>query len=182
MILKVDLYGAALVLETFGPRMAAAGCGLVVSSQAGHRLAPLPEDTMRALATTPTDDLLHLPVLSPDRFATSLHAYQLAKRAVALRVMRESVRWGRRGARLNCLSPGIVMTPLARKELRGDSASTYRQMIERSSAKRAATPDEIGKVGAMLMGPDGAYITGSDLLVDGGVSANHWFGDLPLDW
>jgi NAD(P)-dependent dehydrogenase (short-subunit alcohol dehydrogenase family) len=130
------------------------------------------------LATTPVEELLSLPFLQPDQVTDSLHAYQLAKRGNSLRVMAEAVRWGKRGARVNTISPGIVMTPLAKDELTGPRGEGYRQMIEGSAAGRAGTPDEVGTVGALLMGPDGGFITGSDILMDGGVTAAYWYGDL----
>ncbi len=170
-ILKVDLYGTALVLEAFGDVVAPGGSGVVIASQSGHRLPALTIDENKALATTPAADLLGLPFLQLDRVADSLHAYQLAKRGNSLRVMAEAVRWGRRGARVNTISPGIIMTPLANDELRGPRGDGYRQMIAASAAGRAGTPDEVGAVGALLMGPDGGFITGSDFLMDGGVTA-----------
>ncbi len=177
-MLATDLYGTALVLEEFGRVMAAGGSGVVISSQSGHRLPPLTVEQNRALAMTPVDELLALPFLQLGAIKDSLHAYQLAKRGNALRVMAEAVRWGRRHARLNAISPGIVMTPLAKDELGGPRGAGYRRMIEGSVARRAGTPDEVGAVGALLMGPDGGFITGSDFLMDGGVTAGYWYGDL----
>ncbi len=108
----------------------------------------------------------------------SLHAYQLSKRGNSLRVMAEAVRWGKRGARVNTISPGIIITPLARDELTGPRGEGYRRMIAASAAGRPGTPDEVGSVGALLMGPDGGFITGSDILMDGGVTAAYWYGEL----
>ena len=177
-ILKVDLYGTALVLEAFGTVIARGGSAVVIASQSGHRLGALTADENAALAQTPADDLLALPMLQPDRIRDSLHAYQLSKRGNALRVMAEAVRWGKRGARVNTISPGIVITPLARDELSGPRGEGYRRMIEHCPVGRAATPDEVGAVAALLMGPDGAFITGSDFLMDGGVTASYWYGEL----
>lgn len=177
-ILKVDLYGTALVLEEFGNVIARGGAGVVIASQSGHRLGPLTVEQDKALATTHTEDLLALPMLQPDQVKDSLHAYQLAKRGNSLRVMAEAVRWGKRGARVNTISPGIVITPLAKDELSGPRGEGYRRMIEGCAVGRAGTPDEIGGVGALLMGADGAFITGSDFLMDGGVTAAYWFGEL----
>jgi NAD(P)-dependent dehydrogenase (short-subunit alcohol dehydrogenase family) len=177
-ILEVDLYGTALVLEEFGDVIARGGSGIVIASQSGHRLPPLSVEQNRALATTPTEDLLALPFLQPDQVTDSLHAYQLAKRGNSLRVMAEAVRWGKRGARVNTISPGIIMTPLAKDELTGPRGVGYRRMIELSPAGRAGTPDEVGTVAALLMGADGAFITGSDFLMDGGVTASYWYGEL----
>ena len=177
-ILAVDLYGTALVLEEFGNVMAKGGAGVVISSQSGHRLGALSEEQNAALATTPTEDLLALPLLQPDRITDSLHAYQLAKRANSLRVMAAAVRWGERGARINAISPGIIFTPVARDELSGPRGEGYRRMIELCPIGRGGTPDEVGVVGALLLGSDGAFITGSDFLLDGGVTASYFYGEL----
>ena len=177
-ILAVDLYGTALVLEEFGNIIAPGGSGVVIASQSGHRLGALTAQQDAALATTPADELLALPMLQPGQVTDSLHAYQLAKRGNSLRVMAEAVRWGERGARVNTISPGIIITPLARDELTGPRGEGYRRMIELCPAGRAGTPDEVGTVGALLMGPDGGFITGSDFLMDGGVTASYFFGKL----
>ncbi|HLN17713.1 MAG TPA: SDR family oxidoreductase [Acidimicrobiales bacterium] len=177
-ILAVDLYGTALVLEEFGNVIARGGAGVVISSQSGHRLPALTAEQDAALATTPADDLRELPILRPDQVRDTLHAYQLAKRGNSLRVMAEAVRWAKRGARVNTISPGIIITPLAKDELTGPRGEGYRRMIELAPAGRAGTPDEIGTLGALLMGPDGAFITGSDFLIDGGVTASYFYGEL----
>jgi NAD(P)-dependent dehydrogenase (short-subunit alcohol dehydrogenase family) len=178
VILAVDLYGTALVLEEFGNIIAPGGSGIVIASQSGHRLGALTAQQDAALATTPADELLALPMLQPGQVTDSLHAYQLAKRGNSLRVMAEAVRWGKRGARVNTISPGIIITPLARDELTGPRGEGYRRMIELCPAGRAGTPDEVGTVGALLMSPAGAFITGSDFLMDGGVTASYFFGEL----
>ena len=177
-ILKVDLHGTAVLLEEFGNVIAPGGSGIVIASQSGHRLGALTAEQDAALATTPADDLLALPMLQPNRVTDSLNAYQLAKRGNSLRVMAEAVRWSKRGARLNTISPGIIITPLARDELTGPRGEGYRRMIERAPAGRAGTPDEVATLAALLMGPDGTFITGSDFLIDGGVTASYFFGDL----
>ena len=177
-ILKVDLYGTALVLEEFGNVIARGGAGVVISSQSGHRLPALTPEQNKALATTPADELLALPMLQLDKVTDPLNAYQISKRGNSLRVMAEAVRWGKRGARVNTISPGIIFTPLARDELTGPRGAGYRRMIELSPAGRGGTPDEVGVVGALLMGPDGTFITGSDFLMDGGVTAAYWYGEL----
>jgi NAD(P)-dependent dehydrogenase (short-subunit alcohol dehydrogenase family) len=177
-ILAVDLYGTAVLLEEFGNVIARGGAGVVISSQSGHRLSALTAEQDAALATTPAEELLTLPMLQPDQVTDSLHAYQLAKRGNSLRVMAEAVRWGKRGARVNTISPGIIFTPLAKDELTGPRGEGYRRMIELCPVGRGGTPDEVGTVGALLMGPDGAFITGSDVLMDGGVTASYFFGDL----
>jgi len=177
-ILKVDLYGTALVLEEFGNVIARGGAGVVIASQSGHRLPALSAEQNALLATTPVEELLKLPMLQLDQVKDSLHAYQISKRGNSLRVMAEAVRWGKRGARINTISPGIIITPLANDELKGPRGPGYRRMMELCAAGRAGTPDEVGTVGALLMGPDGAFITGSDYLMDGGVTAANWFGEL----
>lgn len=175
-ILKVDLYGTALVLDAFGAIIARGGAGVVIASQSGHRLPPLTVEQNKALAMTPVEELLDLPFLQ--QVTDPLHAYQLSKRGNALRVAAEAVRWGKRGARVNTISPGIIITPLAREELDGPRGDGYRRMINASAAGRPGTPDEVGGVAALLMGPDGAFITGSDILMDGGVTAAYWYGEL----
>jgi NAD(P)-dependent dehydrogenase (short-subunit alcohol dehydrogenase family) len=177
-ILAVDLYGTAVVLEQFGEVIAQGGAGVVIASQSGHRLGALTATEDAALATTPADELLALPMLQPDKVKDSLHAYQLSKRANSLRVMAEAVRWGKRGARVNTISPGIIFTPLAKDELTGPRGEGCRRMIELCPVGRGGTPDEVGTVGALLMGPEGGFITGSDVLMDGGVTAAYRFGDL----
>jgi NAD(P)-dependent dehydrogenase (short-subunit alcohol dehydrogenase family) len=177
-ILKVDLYGTALVLEEFGKVIARGGAGVVIASQSGHRLPALSAEQNAALATTPVEELLKLPMLQPGQLQDSLHAYQLSKRGNSLRVMAAAVRWGKRGARVNTISPGIIITPLANDELKGPRGAGYRRMMELCAAGRAGTPDEVGTVGALLMGSDSAFITGSDFLMDGGVTAAYWFGEL----
>jgi NAD(P)-dependent dehydrogenase (short-subunit alcohol dehydrogenase family) len=178
-ILAVDLYGTAVLLEELGNVIAPGGTGVVIASQSGHRLGALTPEQDRALATTPADDLLGLDFLQPAQVEDTLHAYQLAKRANALRVKAEAaVRWAERGARVNSISPGIVITPLAVDELSGPRGEGYRRMLEQSPAGRAGTPDEIATLAALLLGPDGAWITGSDFLIDGGVTASYFYGAL----
>lgn len=177
-ILRVDLYGNAAILEEFGKVIADGGSGVVIASQSGHRLPALPSEQDKALATTPADELLVLDFLQPGQVKDSLHAYQLSKRGNSLRVMAEAVKWGKRGARINAISPGIIITPLAKDELTGPRGEGYRRMIDISAAGRAGTPDEVGSVGALLMSQDGAFITGSDFLMDGGVTAAYWYGEL----
>ncbi|HHW4681339.1 MAG TPA: SDR family oxidoreductase, partial [Xylella taiwanensis] len=178
VILKVDLYGTAVVLEEFGNVISPGGSGVVISSQSGHRLPALTVEQNNALAMTPADELLSLPMLQSDQVTDSLHAYRISKRGSALRVMAEAVKWGKRGARINTISLGIVITPLAKDVLTGPRGEGYRRMIELSPTGRAGTPDEIGALGAFLMGPEGAFITGSDFLIDGGVTSSYWYGEL----
>lgn len=177
-ILKVDLYGTALVIEEFGSVIEEGGSGVVIASQSGHRLPSLSAEQDKALATAPTEDLLSLPFLQLDQVKDSLQAYQLSKRGNSLRVKAAAVNWGKRGARINTISPGIIITPLAKEELAGPRGDSYRRMLAISPAGRAGTPDEVAVVAALLMGQDGAFITGSDFLMDGGVTSAYWYGEL----
>jgi NAD(P)-dependent dehydrogenase (short-subunit alcohol dehydrogenase family) len=170
-ILTVDLYGVAVVLEEFGRVIAPDGAGLVISSMAGHMIPALPPEDDAALANTPADELLRLPILSAEAVPNSGAAYAIAKRANQLRVQAAAIDWGDRGARINSMSPGIILTPLARDEMSGPGAEGYQRMIEQSPAGRVGTVDEIANAAALLLGPDGAFITGTDLLIDGGVIA-----------
>jgi NAD(P)-dependent dehydrogenase (short-subunit alcohol dehydrogenase family) len=181
VIFLVDLYGTALVLEEFGNVIESGGSGVVIASQSGHRLPSLTPEQDKALATTPAEELLALSFLQSDAVDNSLFAYQLSKRGNSLRVKAEAVRWGKRGARINTISPGIIMTPLANDELSGSRGEGYRRMLEISPAGRAGIPDEVGTVGALLMGAEGAFITGSDFLMDGGVTSAYWYGELAPD-
>ncbi len=176
-ILHVDLYGTALVLELFGEVIAKGGSAIVIASQSGHRLPALTAEQNKALALTPTEDMLALPMLQPELVTDPLNAYQISKRGNSLRVSAQAVRWGKRGARVNTISPGIIFTPLARDELSGPRGDGYRRMIESCAAQRGGTPDEVGAVAALLMGPEGTFITGSDFLMDGGVTAQYWYGE-----
>jgi NAD(P)-dependent dehydrogenase (short-subunit alcohol dehydrogenase family) len=166
------------VLEEIGNVIARGGFGVVIASQSGHRPPPLTVEQNKALATTPTEELLALPFLQPEQVTDPLHGYQPSKRGNSLRVMAESVRWGRRGARVNTISPGIIMIPLAKDELSGPRGDGYRRMIKLSAAGRAGTPDEVATVAALLMGEAGGFITGSDFLMDGGVTVAYWYGEL----
>lgn len=177
-ILKVDLYGTAVLLEEFGQVIEKGGSGVVISSQSGHRLGPLSLKDSELLATAPTEELLSLPLLHPKNVRDTLHAYQLSKRCNVLRVMSEAVKWGKRGARINSISPGIIITPLANDELNGPRGAGYRRMINLAPAGRAGTPDEVATVADLLMSERGSFITGSDFLMDGGVTASYWYGDL----
>ncbi|UOO80901.1 SDR family oxidoreductase [Uruburuella testudinis] len=178
-ILKVDLYGTAVVFDEFGKVIAAGGSGVVIGSQSGHRLAvdELTQAQADALATLPAEDLCSLPFVQ--QIDNSLRAYQIAKRGNALRVQYEAVRWGRRGARINCISAGIVFTPLAYDELNSpERGAFYRNMLAKSPVGRGGTPDEIGALAALLFGPEGGYISGSDILIDGGATASYHYGEL----
>lgn len=176
-ILRVDLYGTAVLLEEVGKVICDGGVGVTVSSQSGHRLPALDAETDRLLACMPPDDLLSLEILQPGNIRDSLHAYQLAKRCNVKRVMAEAVKWGRRGARINSISPGIIVTPLALDEFNGPRGDFYRDMFAKSPAGRPGTADEVANVAELLMSTRGAFITGSDFLVDGGATAAYFYGD-----
>lgn len=175
-ILKVDLYGTAVLVEEFGKVIIDGGSGIMISSQSGHRLGNIPEEQSLQLATTPTEELLSLPLITA--ITDTLKAYQYSKRCNVLRVMYEATTWGKRGATLNAISPGIIITPLANDELKGPRSEGYQKMLSNSPAGRAGTPDEVGELAEFLMSHRGRFITGSDYLIDGGTTAGYWFGDL----
>lgn len=172
-LLQVDLYGTAVVLEAFGKVIAPGGSGVVIGSQSSHRLAvdALTQKTADELALLPPEELIELPWIK--EIDDSLYAYQISKRGNALRVISEVVKWGKRGARINCISAGIVDTPLAYDELTStERGEYYRTMLANSPAGCGGTPDEIGDLAEFLFGPKGTYISGSDILIDGGVTAS----------
>jgi len=175
-ILRVDLYGTSVLLEEFGKVIAEGGSGVVISSQSGHRLPALSLEQNEALATTPVEELLQLPFLK--EIDDTLKAYQYSKRCNVLRVMYEATRWGKRGATINSISPGIIITPLANDELHGPRKEGYLKMIEGMPARRAGTPDEVGDLAEFLMSSRGRFISGADFLIDGGCTASYWYGDL----
>ena len=177
-ILSVDLYGTAVLFDEVGKVIKYGGVGVTISSQSGHRMPALSLEVDEQLAMTPTEDLLKLDVLQPHNMKDTLHAYQMAKRCNEKRVMAESVKWGQRGARLNSISPGIVVTPLAIDEFNGPRGEFYKNMFAKCPAGRPATADEIANVAELLMGPKGAFITGSDFLIDGGATASYFYGPL----
>ena len=175
-ILQVDLYGTAVLLEEFGKIISDGGSGVVISSQSGHRLPALTEEQNFQLATTPTEKLLELPFLKA--ITDTLKAYQFSKRCNVLRVAGQATPWGKRGATINSISPGIIITPLAADELKGPRGEGYRKMLEASPAGRAGTPDEVGDLAEFLMSSRGRFISGADFLIDGGTTASYHFGDL----
>ena len=175
-ILRVDLYGTSVLLEEFGKVIAEGGSGVIISSQSSHRLPALSQEQNEALATTPCDNLLELPFLK--EITDTLKAYQYSKRCNILRVMMEATRWGKRNATINSISPGIIITPLANNELHGPRKDGYLKMIEGMPARRAGTPDEVGDLAEFLMSSRGRFISGADLLIDGGCTASYWYGDL----
>ncbi len=177
-ILKVDLYGTAMLLEEVGKVIAPGGVGVTISSQSGWRMPALTQQQDLALATTPTEELLSLDFLQPNAITDTLHAYQLAKRCNEKRVMAQAVEWGKRGARLNAIAPGIIVTPLAIDEFNGPRGDFYKNMFAKCPAGRPGTADEVANVAELLMSDKGAFISGSTFLVDGGATASYFYGPL----
>lgn len=177
-ILKVDLYGTAVLLEEIGKAIAKGGTAVTISSQSGHRMKQLGSKIDEELATTPTEELLNLEVLQPENINDTLHAYQLAKRCNVKRVMYEACKWGEKGARINSISPGIIVTPLAIDEFNGPRGDFYKNMFANCPSGRPGTADEVANVAELLMNEKGAFITGSDFLVDGGATASYFYGKL----
>ncbi|MDE6426114.1 MAG: SDR family oxidoreductase [Ruminococcus sp.] len=177
-ILKVDLYGTAVLLEEVGKVIANGGVGVTISSQSGWRMPQLTAEQDYQLAMTPTEELLNLEILCPENIRDTLHAYQLAKRCNEKRVMAESVKWGKRGARLNDIAPGIIVTPLAIDEFNGIRGDFYKNMFAKCPAGRSGTADEVANVAELLMSDKGAFITGSTFLIDGGATASYYYGPL----
>lgn len=177
-ILKVDLYGTAVLLEEVGKVIAQGGAGVTISSQSGHRMPALTPEEDRLLATTPTEELLSLEMLRPENIRDTLHAYQMAKRCNVKRVMFEAVKWGERGARINSISPGIIVTPLAIDEFNGPRGDFYKNMFAKCPAGRPGTADEVAHVAELLLDDKAAFITGSDFLIDGGATASYFYGPL----
>lgn len=177
-ILQVDLYGTSVLLEEVGKVIKPGGVGVTISSQSGFRMPALTPEQDELLATTPTEELLHLEILRPENIKDTLHAYQMAKRCNEKRVMAEAVKWGKRGARLNDIAPGIIVTPLAIDEFNGPRGDFYKNMFTKCPAGRPGTADEVANVAELLMSPAGAFITGSTILIDGGATASYYYGEL----
>jgi len=177
-ILKVDLYGSAVLMEEVGKVIAEGGSGVQISSQSGFRMPALTPEQDRALAMTPTEELLSLDFLQPENIKDTLHAYQLSKRANEKRVMYEATRWGARGARINDIAPGIIVTPLAIDEFNGIRGAFYKNMFAKCPAGRPGTADEMANIAELLMSARGAFITGSTFLADGGATASYYYGSL----
>lgn len=177
-ILKVDLYGTAVLLEEVGKVIASGGIGVTISSQSGWRMPALTAQQDEQLATTPTEELLSLDILQPGNIRDTLHAYQMAKHCNEKRVMAQSVEWGKRGARLNAIAPGIIVTPLAIDEFNGIRGDFYKNMFAKCPAGRPGTADEVANVAELLMSDKGAFITGSTFLIDGGATASYYYGSL----
>ena len=177
-ILKVDLYGTAVLLEEVGRVIKEGGVGVTISSQSGHRMPALTPEEDEQLACTPTEELLNLDILQPENIKDTLHAYQMAKRCNEKRVMAESVKWGEKGARINSISPGIIVTPLAIDEFNGPRGDFYKNMFAKCPAGRPGTADEVANVAELLMSDKGALITGAGFLIDGGATASYFYGPL----
>ena len=177
-ILKVDLYGTALLLEEFGKVIKQGGTAVTISSQSGHRMPALTAEEDRLLATTPTEELLDLQILNHRNIKDTLYAYQMAKRCNVKRVMAEAVKWSERGARVNSISPGIIITPLALDEINGPRGDFYKNMFAKSPAGRPGIADEVANVAELLLSDKGAFITGADFLIDGGATASYFYGQL----
>lgn len=177
-ILAVDLYGTSVLLEEFGKVIKEGGTGLTISSQSGYRMPALTAEEDRLLALTPTEELLDLEMLKAVNIKDTLHAYQLAKRCNVKRVMAESVKWAERGARVNSISPGIIITPLALDEINGPRGDFYKNMFAKSPAGRPGVADEVANVAELLLSEKGAFISGSDFLIDGGATAAYFYGAL----
>lgn len=177
-ILKVDLYGTAVLLEEVGKVIKKGGVGVTISSQSGWRMPALSQEEDEQLSTTPTEALLQLPILQEENIRDTLHAYQLAKRCNEKRVMAQSVEWGKRGARINDIAPGIIVTPLALDEFHGPRGEFYKNMFAKCPAGRPGTADEVANVAELLMSDKGAFITGSTFLIDGGATASYFYGPL----
>ncbi|RFE02363.1 SDR family oxidoreductase [Streptococcus parauberis] len=177
-VLAVDLYGTAVLLEEVGKIIAQGGRGVTISSQSGFRIPALTEKQDRALAMTDPNQLLDLDFLQVDQIENSLHAYQLAKRANEKRVMGEAVKWGKRGARINAIAPGIIVTPLALDEFNGPRGDFYKNMFANSPAGRPGAADEVANLAELVLSEQAAYMTGSTLLIDGGATASYFYGPL----
>lgn len=177
-ILKVDLYGTAALLEEVGKVIVEGGSGVTISSQSGHRMEALGAKADELLAVTPAEELLSQEMLQAKNIRDTLHAYQLAKRCNVKRVMAEAVKWGARGARINSISPGIIVTPLAIDEFNGPRGEFYKAMFAKCPAGRPGTADEVANVAELLLGERGAFITGADFLIDGGATASFFYGPL----
>ena len=177
-ILKIDLFGTALLLEEFGKVIKQGGAGVIIASQSGHRMPALTPEQDKLLATTHSEQLLQLEITKKENIIDTLHAYQIAKRCNVKRVMAEAIHWGQRGARINSISPGIIMTPLALDELNGPRGDFYKNMFKQSPAGRPGIADEVANVAELLLSERGSFITGTDILIDGGATASYFYGPL----
>ena len=169
-ILNLDMVGTGYAVDAFGKVMAPGGAGLIISSQTGY-MHPIPYETEQELLNTPTEKLMDVPYIREEALQNSGWAYMIAKRVNHLQVMKAAATtWKARRARINTLSPGIIVTPLAYDEFNA-SGEGYQRMIDASAAERVGTSDEIAEAGAFLLGEHAGFITGTDLLIDGGTIA-----------
>lgn len=165
-IVAVDVMGTAHVLDEFAEIVRPGSVAVCIASMAGT-MAQIPVELEHALAVSPTAELAALPALDPatlDRGA----AYSIAKRANQARVRAMSITWGMKGGRVVSISPGVISTPMSQAELSGASGDQMRAMVSASGVKRIGTPDDIAAVAEFLIGPGASFITGTDILVDGG--------------
>lgn len=177
-VLAVDLFGVALSIDEFGKVIAPGGAGVVIASMAGHMMPPPDPEVARQLASLPAEELLGLPACSG--ITSSQLAYPFAKRANQIRVAAAAGSWGQRGARINSISPGVISTAMGRLELDSESGPLMRAMVDNSGLRRLGTPDDIAAATEFLLGPAASFITGTDLLVDGGVVAAISSGTIDL--
>ena len=169
-ILKLDMLGTGYAVDAFGKVMAQGGAGLVISSQTGY-MFPIPYETEQEILRTPTEELMELPFIRETAVRNSGTAYMIAKRVNQLQIMRAAATaWKARRARINTVSPGVIVTPLAYDEFAA-AGEGYQRMVDASAAERCGTSEEIAEAGAFLLGEHAGFITGTDLLIDGGVIA-----------
>ncbi len=178
-IVDLDMVGTGYAVDAFGEVMAQGGAGLIISSQAAY-MYPIPNDVEVQLVRTPTDQLKNVPFINEVALQNSGFAYMIAKRLNHLQAQRAAATtWRKRGARINTISPGIIVTPLAYDEFKANGDG-YQRMIDASAAQRVGTSDEIAEVAAFLLGEHAKFITGTDLLIDGGVIASIRAGEYQL--
>ncbi len=169
-ILKLDMVGSGYALDAFGKVMAAGGAGLLISSQTGYMMR-IPDDVEQQILATPTEELMNLPYIRETAMQNTGFAYIIAKRVNHLQAQKAAAGlWKERRARINTLSPGVIVTPLAYDEFAA-AGNNYQGMIDASAAMRTGSSDEIAEAGAFLLGEHAGFINGTDLLIDGGTIA-----------
>lgn len=170
-IVALDLIATAKAIELFGKVIAPGGAGLIISSQTGYMMDFDPK-LENLLARTPASELGELEFVKKDAAANPGIAYIASKRCNHLRVQAAAATsWAQARARINSISPGIILTPLAYDELAA-AGEGYQRMIHASPAQRVGTPEEIASAAAFLLSEQASFITGTDLLIDGGVIAS----------